>query len=331
MPAYRRGNIWHVRFEIDGQKYSKSLGPTGTREDAKAYEAKVRADILDGKLGKRRSRLLDEAILEWLEGEAASLESYPSLLVQFRSIRHLTKDRPLEAVVDVAQAVKKLGAEKGWAVATINRRLAFLRRVVNLARDQWNWTDEDLGRRIKLLRGEVKRRVFLTPAEVEHLADCCEHPTVALAIHLYARTGLREKELLKATEVRDGCIVATTAKGRGGVKRSRLVPIPTDIGDVPIPIGISYNTLRTYFEKARVKAGLAHVRIHDLRHTTASWLAQSGASLVVIRDMLGHTSFAETTRYSHLLTANLKKAAEDMSKFIDGGCTSSVQPQSGQS
>lgn len=316
MAAYRRGVIWHVQFNVNGQRYTKSLGPTATKADAVAYEAKIRSEILAGKLGHKKARTLDEAILEWLEGEATSLESYPSLIIQYRSICHLTKDKPLSAVVDVAQAVKKHGAEKGWAVATINRRLALLRRVTNLARDQWGWIDEDLGARIKLVRGEVKREVFLTPAEVERLAECCEHPIVAKAIRLYARTGLREQELLKATEIRDGCIVATTAKGRGGTKRTRLVPVPTDMADLTLPIGITYNTLRTYFEKSRTKAGLPHVRIHDLRHTTASWLAQSGASLVMIRDWLGHTSFAETTRYSHLLVADMKKAAANVAEHI---------------
>lgn len=325
MAVYARGNIWHVRFQVNGQKYSESLGPSATKADAIAFEAKIRAEILSGKLGHKKVRTLDEAILEWLEGEAASLTSYPSLLVQFRSIQHLTKDKPLLTVVDVSRAVKKYGSEKGWAVATINLRLAFLRRVTNLARDQWGWIDEDLGRRIKLLRGEVKRDIFLTPAEVERLARCCEHEIVAKAIRLYARTGLREQELLRATEIRDECIVATTAKGRGGIKRARLIPVPSDMSDLTLPIGITYNTLRTYFEKARVKAGLPHVRVHDLRHTAASWLAQSGASLVMIRDLLGHTSFAETTRYSHLLTSDMKIAAENVTKFIQSNCTKSDQ------
>ena len=47
----------------------------------------------------------------------------------------------------------------------------------------------------------------------------------------------------------------------------------------------------------------AHVdsfRFHDLRHSTASYLAQSGASLLEIADVLGHKSLAMTKRYSHL-------------------------------
>ena len=53
---------------------------------------------------------------------------------------------------------------------------------------------------------------------------------------------------------------------------------------------------------------------HDLRHTAASWWAQSGATLVLLRDLLGHTSFAETTRYSHLVRGDLKAGAERMAE-----------------
>jgi Phage integrase family len=44
------------------------------------------------------------------------------------------------------------------------------------------------------------------------------------------------------------------------------------------------------FYQCLSKAGLRHVRIHDLRHTSASLLIQQGESLAYIRDQLGHHS-----------------------------------------
>ncbi len=46
----------------------------------------------------------------------------------------------------------------------------------------------------------------------------------------------------------------------------------------------------------------------------ASWWAQSGATLILLRDLLGHTSFAETTRYSHLVRGDLKAGSERMAE-----------------
>ena len=78
---------------------------------------------------------------------------------------------------------------------------------------------------------------------------------------------------------------------------------------IALPLGITYATLRTYFERARDSAGLPHVRFHDLRHTYASWLVQSGIGLTAVRDLLGHANLAVTSRYAHLATGHLREAA----------------------
>lgn len=65
---------------------------------------------------------------------------------------------------------------------------------------------------------------------------------------------------------------------------------------------------------------------HDLRHTAASWWAQSGATLILLLDLLGHTSFAETTRYSHLVRGDLKAGAERMAELITAGAVVAQKP-----
>jgi integrase len=47
-------------------------------------------------------------------------------------------------------------------------------------------------------------------------------------------------------------------------------------------------------------AGVTDLRVHDLRHTFASQLASSGASLALIGSLLGHSSPTTTHRYAHL-------------------------------
>jgi integrase len=84
--------------------------------------------------------------------------------------------------------------------------------------------------------------------------------------------------------------------------------MPPDL-ECSLPLAIPYSTLRTYFEKAREQAGMSHVRFHDLRHTAASWWAMSGANLAIIRDLLGHSTLAMTSRYTHLFTDDLKRVA----------------------
>lgn len=314
MSVYKRGDRWHYRLQIGGQRFAGSAGAAGGKADAVALEAKIRADHLAGRLGKAPAHTVDDALLRWLSGEASRLRSVKTLTSQVKALMDHTSGRSLSQIVLVAESVKQAGIDAGLAIATINRRLAALRRVAHLAHDQWGWLTEQLGPRIKLLRGEIKRHTYLTPTQVEHLAECCEHPTVALAIRLSARTGLRQGELLHVDTIHDGHIVIGPEISKTG--KPRLVPVPADMSDLVLPIGISYNTLRTYFERARITADMPALHWHDLRHTAASWWAQSGATLVLLRDLLGHTSFSETSRYSHLVRGDLKAGAERMAERI---------------
>lgn len=58
---------------------------------------------------------------------------------------------------------------------------------------------------------------------------------------------------------------------------------------------------RGRFHPARVAAGVEHARVHDLRHTYASWLVQDGVNLYEVSRVLGHASIVTTQRYAHLV------------------------------
>src|SRR5262249_19869916 len=58
------------------------------------------------------------------------------------------------------------------------------------------------------------------------------------------------------------------------------------------------------------RAGLVGVRLHDLRHTYASFGAGSGLGLPIIGRLLGHTQAATTARYAHLDNDPLRRASE---------------------
>lgn len=61
---------------------------------------------------------------------------------------------------------------------------------------------------------------------------------------------------------------------------------------------------------AREKLGMSHLRIHDLRHTYASLLAQAGATLHLIGKAMGHSTPVMTNRYAHLVSDNLKELSD---------------------
>ena len=60
------------------------------------------------------------------------------------------------------------------------------------------------------------------------------------------------------------------------------------------------------------------LRLHDLRHSFASFLVNSGVSLYVVQGLLGHAHTRYTQRYAHLTPDTLLHAAETMSGVIAG-------------
>jgi len=64
------------------------------------------------------------------------------------------------------------------------------------------------------------------------------------------------------------------------------------------------------WNNARVRAGLPDFRIHDLRHSFASYLVNAGRSLYEVQELLGHADIKTTSRYAHLSRERLVAAVE---------------------
>jgi len=68
------------------------------------------------------------------------------------------------------------------------------------------------------------------------------------------------------------------------------------------------------WRRIRARAGLQDVRLHDLRHSFASFLVNEGVSLYVVQALLGHANARTTQRYAHLASDTLTDATE----IVDG-------------
>ena len=72
------------------------------------------------------------------------------------------------------------------------------------------------------------------------------------------------------------------------------------------------------WRRIRKRAELEGVRIHDLRHSFASYAVSQGMSLPMIGKLLGHTQVQTTARYAHLMSDPIKEAAGQVSGCIAG-------------
>ena len=220
---------------------------------------------------------------------------------------------------DVAEVRRRLSAD-GLANGTVNRHLALLRRMLNLA-VKWQILD---GRNPAASPGmlpERHRDRFLTPEQARAFVraldeDPWRDAANALAVLLF--TGARKQEVLTArwdlVDLKAGFLHVQLAKSG----RPRAVPLSPAAVQVlerqaarrvegnphvfpsRVAEGKPIVAVQNAWERARDRAGLPRdLRVHDLRHTLASALANAGTPLSEIGAVLGHSQLSTTTRYAH--------------------------------
>lgn len=300
MSVYKRGQIWWVRFQINGKEVRESAGTTKRRE-ALEYERALRSmydnDIHAGRMGRPVTRTYNQALTKWVEsGAPESMHSHAR-----NTTKHLG-EIPLQQIVPVAHDMRDHMLTRGLSPQTINRRLAVVRRILNMAYNDWGWLREPLGQKIKLLSEKgLERHLYLSQDEVTNLVKAIDHPVAADVVMLAAYTGLRRGEVLGLTEDNWKIpYIILDAKTKG--KKPRSVPVVEVLHDrVKLPFALTNWELRKAFEEARESIQRPDIRFHDLRHTFASWLASDPTvPLTVIRDVLGHSNLSVTSRYAHL-------------------------------
>lgn len=104
-----------------------------------------------------------------------------------------------------------------------------------------------------------------------------------------------------------GELVAAAERAKGG-RDPAAARLPTYADVVKLAV----------VQNVKLPPGLTDVRVHDLRHTFASILVSSGASLPLIGALLGHTQASTTQRYAHLFDDPLRAAAERVGALVSG-------------
>lgn len=219
---------------------------------------------------------------------------------------------------DIA-ALFKAKVEEGYAPATVNFMHVVFGHMYKLAQ-QWGIPGSSINPLfgLKHLIANNARERYLTSEEVEALqlaVECSENPQLKYFIPLLLLTGVRKTELIRA-QWKDMDLerrrwrVPLSKSGK-----SRHVPLSLAaieiLNKVPRWEGCTYVLPNPYtklpftsfylaWDNARKKAGLADVRLHDLRHTAASNMVNAGQSLYVVGQVLGHTKPTTTQRYAHL-------------------------------
>jgi integrase len=152
----------------------------------------------------------------------------------------------------------------------------------------------------------------------------------AAAIRLLILTGARLREILNAKweqiDIERGLIFLADSKtGKkplylSAVAQEVLADIPRVEGNPHVIAGSKEGAPRSDLKKpwAAVSraAGLEGLRIHDLRHSFASFGAGASLGLPIIGKLLGHSQPATTARYAHLDADPMRRAANTIGATI---------------
>lgn len=229
---------------------------------------------------------------------------------------------------DVATWLADKGKEN-LAPATLEKIRILLNRSFELAL-RWN-TPGVLKNPVKgIPRKPINnaRDRYLTTAEVKRLQAAVEesrNPQLKFIIGLLLLTGARVSELLNAewkniNLERRVWLIPTSKTGK-----PRHVPLSQPAIDLigmvirfkdcpyllPNPETLKpFVTIKHAWQTARDAAKLPGLRIHDLRHSAASFMINAGIDLFAVGRVLGHADHKSTMRYSHLANDTLLAAVE---------------------
>jgi integrase len=312
---------------------------------ARSLADQARAQIALGKdpLDQKRTcrevptfaAFISERYLPYVKGYKKSWDSDVSYLnnqiLPVLGKKHLDEITKKD-IIDFHHGLKARGYKPG----TCNRSLILLRYAFNLAikwelpgitvnpsKDVPLFDDHD-GKRDRFLSQDETQRLFKA-------VQGSENTQLQYIVPMLILTGARKREVLDAKWEdfdldRRQWRIPTTKAGR-----PRFIPISTGVvallASMPHVESVPWvfanpKTNKPYvsvfnsWNSARKKAGLSEVRIHDLRHSFASFLVNAGRSLYEVQRILGHTQIKTTQRYAHLSQDTLLDAADAVGNLV---------------
>jgi site-specific recombinase XerD len=168
-------------------------------------------------------------------------------------------------------------------------------------------------------RHEKRLPAILSGAEINRLLDLEKNPKHRLLLMLTYSSGLRVSEVvaLKKEHIDTGRKTVLIRAGKGRKDRYTLLSeraakfVEEYCGiyniegwlfpGIPARRHLSVRSAQNIFDKALDAAGIAKdVSIHNLRHTFATHLLESGTDIKYIQELLGHASLKTTQRYAHV-------------------------------
>lgn len=340
MPVRKRGGIWYYDFMINRARYRGHIPEAHTRKQAVFVEGQKRQEVFDGRYGKPsgnggfeefarqtylpHSKKHKKASTYYSDTRHVELFCRQFKGMTFREINPLIIERFKQQRSD--GFTKRSGPR---AQVTVNRELATLSSIFSLAVD-YGCCESNPVLKVRKFRTYSRRERVLTEDEEIILMNALQEHYAKLrpAIVLGLYTGMRRGEILnlKWSNVDFEKNEITLQSGTTKSGKARTLPMNDLVTQALLEwrevcdnkeklfSGRGYtvdNFTRLTCELCEA-LGLHGVTMHTLRHTFASRLAMKNVNLAIIRDLLGHSTFKMTDRYTHVSTETMHEAVKGL-------------------
>jgi len=329
---YRRGRVWWIDYYNQNRERVQESSHSSNRRDAESLQALKKSEVLRG-VYKRPVKITFGGFGErYMDHAKANKRSW---LRDQQMLEHLKEffgsERQLTEITAGDIEGYKVYRRAFVSGSTVNRELALLKRMFNLAIAWDLFLDLNPFRKVKFFREiNISLRV-VSPEEEEKLLRNAA-PYIQDLIRFALNTGLRIGEifgLLWSYVDWEKSILNVFASK---TQKTRVVPLNADARKVleywalgkrnefvfyNPETGKPFVDLKAGFGLACRKAGISGVTWHTLRHTFASRLVNRGADIVTVQELLGHSTVTVTMRYTHTNLDSKRAAVGKLEGFSD--------------
>ncbi len=340
MGIYRRGKVYWIDFYDQNHQRVQESSQSTKRHDAESLLTLRKSEILRGLYKRPVKTTFAEFGKYYMEHAKANKRSW---LRDQQMLEHLTRffgsERQLPNFSAVDIEGYKLHRREFVSGSTVNRELALLKRMFNLAITWDLFLDLNPVRKVKFFREfNLGFRVLSPEEEIELLK--CAAPYIQDIVRFALGTGLRIGDILSLPW--SGIDLETNILKVFAAKPGKITEIPinsevrkvleywrlgkrNDFVFYNPETGKPFVDLKAGFALACRKAGISGVTWHTLRHTFASRLLDRGVDIITVKELLGHSTVTVTMRYAHTNLANKRTGVEKLVGFGDNLVT--VRPK----
>ena len=335
MGVFQKNGAWWIDFYHQGKRIRRKVGPSKRVAEMALADVQVKRakndflGVCDPK--KIFFRVFAAEYLEYSKANKAQSSYERDVTTIEKHLVPVWGEHLLQRITGKDIEAYKVRRLEQVTASTVNRELALISNMFRKA-VEWGYIKEAPVAHMKKIKTGVRHFRYLTCEEIDKLLDACRqspNPQLYVFVVTALNTGMRLGELTalewKDVDFKRGTLRVDNKEDHHTKNyEPRTIPMNDQLIEVlskhprrldsPYVFarkgGEKFRKMRTSFENAVKRAGIPHVRFHDLRHTFASHLVMGGVDIRTVQELLGHKDIRVTMRYAHLAPDHMRNAVK---------------------